>query len=79
MPSKKKTSRKKIDNNVYYDEERKTYYVRFYYGIVDGKRKQEWKTYKTKNEALRAVKLFELDKVQGTVVSPDKISNIVRI
>lgn len=74
MPSKKKTSRKKIDNNVYYDEERKTYYVRFYYGIVDGKRKQEWKTYKTKNEALRAVKLFELDKVQGTVVSPDKIS-----
>lgn len=74
MPSKKKTSRKKIDNNVYYDESRKTYYVRFYYGVIDGKRKQEWKTYKTKNEALRVAKLFELDKVQGTMISPEKIT-----
>lgn len=74
MSDKKKTNRKKIDNNVYYDEKRKSYYVRFYYGIIDGKRKQEWKTYKTKNEALRAAKLFELDKVQGTTASPDKIS-----
>lgn len=74
MSNSKKVNRKKIANNVYFDESRKTYYVRFYYGMVDGKRKQEWKTFKTKNDAIRALKLFELDKVQGVSPSPEKLT-----
>lgn len=74
MSNSKKVNRKKIANNVYFDESRKTYYVRFYYGMVDGKRKQEWKTFKTKNDAIRALKLFELDKVQGVSPAPEKLT-----
>ena len=74
MSNSKKVNRKKIANNVYFDESRKIYYVRFYYGMVDGKRKQEWKTFKTKNDAIRALKLFELDKVQGVSPSPEKLT-----
>lgn len=64
--------RKKIAKNLYYDEDRKLYYVKFYYGIVNGKARQEWKTYKTKNEATKALKLFEINKDDGRQLDPTK-------
>lgn len=70
MPTNNK--RKKITTNLYYDSERKLYYVRFYYGKINGKVNQEWKTFKTKNEALKALKLFELNKADGRNLDPSK-------
>ena len=61
----KSNKRKKIAKNIYYDTERELYYVRFYHGVIDGKAQQEWKTYKTKNEAMKALKIFEINKADG--------------
>ena len=64
--------RKKIAKNLYYDSDRKLYYVKFYYGIINGKPQQEWKTYKTKNDATKALKLFEINRDDGRSLDPSK-------
>ena len=70
--STKSNKRKKIATNLYYDTERELYYVRFYHGVINGKPKQEWKTYKTKNEAMKALKVFEINKADGRQLDTSK-------
>ncbi|MBE5967924.1 MAG: site-specific integrase [Lachnospiraceae bacterium] len=60
--------------NVYYDDEKKLYYARLYYGVVDGKKKTEWETFVKKSEAKTRVNNFEADKIREELAIPSKVT-----
>ena len=65
-------SRKVIAKNVAYDDEKKLYYVNMDYGRNwHGKRVKTAKTFKTKKEAVTALKLFEADKARRLLMTPE--------
>lgn len=71
----KKPNRKRIDKNLYYDSIRKLYYVKLYYRTSEqGKQVVKWQTYKTKSEAIKALKLFEINKADNNVIEPHSIT-----
>ena len=54
-------SRKRIENNIAYDEGKRKYYVTFHYGIAgNGKRVKKTKTYDTHVAAAEALRIFEM-------------------
>lgn len=64
-------ARKKVGKNIYFDEEKKLYYVYMDYGKDEnGKRIRRQPTFKTKSEANKALKEFEANKTKGTLVKP---------
>lgn len=64
-------ARKKVGKNIYFDEEKKLYYVYMDYGKDEnGKRIRKQPTFKTKSEANKALKEFEANKTKGTLVKP---------
>ena len=67
-------ARKSIERNISYDDVKDLYYVTFYYGIVNGEKKQETKTFKTKKEARAALTEFESKKSKGLISAPNKIT-----
>jgi len=68
-------ARIKIENNIYYDDERELYYVYMDYGKdSNGKRIRKQPTFKSKSEAKRALKEFEANKTKGTLVIPNDIT-----
>lgn len=69
-----KAKRERVAKNIEYDRDRKLYYVTFYYGVVDGKRKQKRKTFKNKKDAQKALLQFELEKANGTAVEPSQMT-----
>ena len=65
-------ARTKVENNIYYDDEKELYYVYMDYGKDSfGKRIRKQPTFKTKSEAKKALKSFEADKTKGTLVKPN--------
>ena len=51
------------------------YYVCFDYGKDEsGKRKKQYKTFSTKEEAIRARNQFQNDNINGTVIQPSKMT-----
>ena len=68
---KTRMSRKVIERNIAYDDEKKLYYVNMDYGRNwQGKRVKTAKTFKTKKEAVTALKVFEADKAKRTLTTP---------
>ena len=64
-------SRKVITRNIAYDDEKCLYYVNMDYGRNWlGKRVKTAKTYKTKKEAVTALKIFEADKAKRLILTP---------
>lgn len=65
-------ARTKVENNIYYDNEKELYYVYMDYGKdALGKRIRKQPTFKSKTEAKKALKEFEADKTKGNLVKPD--------
>ena len=65
----------KNEKNISYDDEKKKYYVCFDYGKDEsGKRKKQYKTFSTKEEAIRARNQFQNDNINGTVIQPSKMT-----
>lgn len=68
-------SRKRIENNIAYDERNRLFYVTFNYGIDDtGKRVKKTKTYDTHIAASQALQLFELKKSRHEVAMPTELT-----
>lgn len=66
-------SRRKIKNNISYDDKRKKYYVTFFYGKnSSGKNIKKTQTFDKLREAENALKKFEGDKVNHKIVMPTK-------
>lgn len=64
----------KNEKNISYDEQKKRYYVCFDYGKDEsGKRRKQYKTYETKEEAIKARNQFQNDRINGTLIQPSKI------
>jgi len=64
-------SRKVIERNIAYDDEKNLYYVNMDYGRNwQGKRVKTAKTFKTKKEAITALKVFEADKAKRMLMTP---------
>jgi len=63
--------RKKVEKNIAYDDVKKLYYVTFYYGVIDGKKKQETKTFTNKKDAKKSLTEFEYQKTNGLLAKPD--------
>ena len=64
-------SRKVIERNIAYDDEKNLYYVNMDYGRnLQGKRVKTAKTFKTKKEAVAALKVFEAEKAKRTLAAP---------
>lgn len=65
----------KNEKNISYDDEKKKYYVCFEYGKDEsGNRKKQYKTFSTKDEAIRARNQFQNDNINGTVIQPSKMT-----
>ena len=68
-------SRKRIENNISYDERNRLYYVTFNYGIdVNGKRVKKTKTYDTHIAAAQALQIFEMKKARHEIVIPTELT-----
>ena len=68
-------SRKRIENNISYDERNRLYYVTFNYGIdVNGKRVKKTKTYDTHIAAAQALQIFEQKKARKEIVIPTELT-----
>lgn len=68
-------SRKRIENNISYDERKRLYYVTFNYGIdVNGKRVKKTKTYDTHIAAAQALQIFEMKKARHEIVIPTELT-----
>ena len=68
-------SRKRIENNISYDERNRLYYVTFHYGIDgNGKRVKKTKTYDTHIAAAQALQIFEMKKARHEVVIPTELT-----
>lgn len=66
-------ARKKIKNNISYDDIRKKYYVTFFYGKDSkGKAVKKTQTYDKLKEAENELKKFEGDKANNKLVMPVK-------
>lgn len=64
-------ARKRVGNNISYDDKRDLYYVTLNYGVNQmGKRIKKTQTYKTKKEAKDRLVAFEAEKLQNNVVMP---------
>ena len=67
--------RKRIENNISYDERNRLYYVTFNYGIdVNGKRVKKTKTYDTHIAAAQALQIFEMKKARHEIVIPTELT-----
>jgi len=67
----RQVSRKVITRNISYDDEKRLFYVNMDYGKNrEGKRVKASKTFRTKNEAISALKVFEADKARRRLVMP---------
>lgn len=65
----------KNEKNISYDEQKKRYYVCFDYGKDEsGKRRKQYKTYETKEEAIKARNRFQNDRINGTLIQPSKMT-----
>ena len=68
-------SRKRIENNISYDERNRLYYVTFNYGIdVNGKRVKKTKAYDTHIAAAQALQIFEMKKARHEIVIPTELT-----
>ncbi|MFI3255627.1 MAG: Arm DNA-binding domain-containing protein [Eubacteriales bacterium] len=69
-------ARVKIDRNLYYDDERKKYYVSLYYGVepVTGKRIKLNLTFSNKKDAKKALTRHEADFNEGKTVLPQELT-----
>ena len=68
-------SRKRIENNISYDERNRLYYVTFNYGIdANGKRVKKTKTYDTHIAAAQALQIFEQKKARKEIVIPTELT-----
>ena len=64
-------SRRVIERNIAYDDEKMLYYVNMDYGKDwQGNRVKTTKTFKTKKEAVMAMKVFEADKARRLLATP---------
>lgn len=62
-------ARKTVEKNIAYDDKKKLYYVTLNYGMNENnKRIKETKTFKQLVDARKCLKLFEAEKIKGTVV-----------
>lgn len=67
--------REKVSDNIYYDSDRKKYYVYFNYGKDDsGKYIRKVKTYPNLKEAKRDLKTFESEKANDRLIAPTGIT-----
>ncbi|MBQ7816386.1 MAG: Arm DNA-binding domain-containing protein, partial [Oscillospiraceae bacterium] len=64
--------RKTIEKNIAYDDVKELYYVTFYFGVFEGKKKQETKTFTNKKDAKKALTTFEYNKANGLLALPDE-------
>ena len=68
-------ARKKVEKNISYDDEKKTYYVNLDYGKDEtGKRIKKNKTFAKISEARKALKDHEANKTKGTLVIPKDLT-----
>ena len=68
-------SRKRIENNISYDERNRLYYVTFHYGMdASGKRVKKTKTYDTHIAAAQALRIFEMKKQRQEIVMPTELT-----
>lgn len=68
-------SRKRIENNISYDERNRLYYVTFNYGMdKNGKRVKKTKTYDTHIAASQALQIFEMKKARHEIVIPVELT-----
>ena len=68
-------SRKRIENNISYDERNRLYYVTFHYGMdASGKRVKKTKTYDTHMAAAQALRIFEMKKQRQEIVMPTELT-----
>ena len=68
-------SRKRIENNIAYDEGKRKYYVTFHYGIDgNGKRVKKTKTYDTHVAAAEALRIFEMKKRRSEITIPTELT-----
>ena len=68
-------SRKRIENNIAYDERNRLYYVTFNYGMdAEGKRVKKTKTYATHIDAARALRVFEEKKARSEIALPTEMT-----
>ena len=68
-------SRKRIENNISYDERNRLYYVTFNYGMdANGKRVKKTKTYDTHIAAAQALHIFEQKKSCKEIVIPTELT-----
>jgi len=68
-------ARKVVETDISYDDEKKRFYVNMDYGKdVDGKRIKKTKTFKTKEEARKALREFKVGKDKGTIVIPKEMT-----
>ena len=66
-------ARTRISKNIYYDSNKKRYYVKFYYGKNEqGRYITKYKTVKTKKEAERQLTAFLYGKDTNTITSPSE-------
>lgn len=68
--------RKKVERNIYYDEERKKYYANFDFGLdpETGKQVKKTKTFDKLTKARSALRKHEVAKDLGQVVLPKEIT-----
>ena len=68
-------SRKRIENNISFDERNRLYYVTFNYGMdANGKRVKKTKTYDTHIAASQALQIFEMKKARHEIVIPTELT-----
>ena len=68
-------SRKRVENNISYDERNRLYYVTFNYGMdAAGRRVKKTKTYDTHIAASEALRIFEEKKRRHEIVIPTELT-----
>lgn len=68
-------SRKRIENNISFDERNRLYYVTFHYGMdANGKRVKKTKTYDTHIAAAQALQIFEMKKARHEIAIPTELT-----
>jgi len=67
-------SRKTIEKNISFDDQKNLYYVTMDYGKDSlGKRNKITKTFIKKGDAKQALKEFEANKTKGTIIFPSSV------
>lgn len=68
-------SRKVVERNIAFDDEKNKYYVTLDYGKdKDGKRIKKSKTFSKKSEAKRCLREFEADKLKNELIFPNELT-----